>query len=44
MTQDEARQRFKESGNETREYRGKPWYVKGNPFVWAIGFEVKNNV
>ena len=33
-----------ESGNETREYRGKPWYVKGNPFVWVIGFEVKNNV
>lgn len=24
---------------ETRAYRGKPWYVFGNPWVWAIGFE-----
>lgn len=24
---------------ETREYKGKPWYVHGNPWVWAYGFE-----
>jgi len=25
---------------ETRAYRGKPWYVHGNPWVWGIGFKV----
>ena len=24
---------------ETRTYRGKPWYVIGNPWVWVIEFE-----
>lgn len=24
---------------ETRTYRGKPWYVIGNPWVWGIAFE-----
>lgn len=24
---------------ETRTYRGKPWYVIGNPWVWIIEFE-----
>lgn len=24
---------------ETREHRGKPWYVYGNPWVWPITFE-----
>ena len=24
---------------ETRIYRGKPWYIVGNPWVWAIEFE-----
>lgn len=25
--------------HETRTYRGKPWYVIGNPWVWVIEFE-----
>lgn len=25
---------------ETREHRGRPWYVRGNPFVWVIEFEL----
>jgi len=25
---------------ETREHRGLPWYVIGNPHVWAVGFEL----
>jgi hypothetical protein len=24
---------------ETREYKGKPWYVYGNPWVWVYEFE-----
>lgn len=28
------------SGNETREHRGLPWYVWGNPYVWAYRFGV----
>jgi len=24
---------------ETREYRGKPWYVTGNPWCWCISFK-----
>lgn len=28
-----------EDENETRTYRGKPWYVIGNPWVWVIEFE-----
>jgi hypothetical protein len=24
---------------ETREYRGKPWYVYGNPLQWVVEFE-----
>jgi hypothetical protein len=27
-------------GRETKEYRGKPWYVYGNPWVWAVTFGV----
>jgi hypothetical protein len=23
---------------ETREHRGKPWYVRGNPWVWVVEF------
>lgn len=25
--------------NETRSHRGKPWYVRGNPWVWAYTFK-----
>ena len=28
-----------ENIQETRTYRGKPWYVIGNPWVWVIEFE-----
>ena len=28
-----------EDVQETREYRGKSWIVRGNPWVWAISFE-----
>lgn len=28
-----------ENIKETRTYRGKPWYVIGNPWVWVIAFE-----
>lgn len=28
-----------ENIHETRTYRGKPWYVVGNPWVWGIEFE-----
>lgn len=28
-----------EDSCETRTYRGKPWYVIGNPWVWVIEFE-----
>ena len=28
-----------ENINETRTYRGKPWYVIGNPWVWGIALE-----
>jgi len=28
-----------EAARETRERRGKPWYVVGNPWVWVIGYE-----
>jgi len=24
---------------ETRTYRGKPWYVHGNPWVWVMGYK-----
>lgn len=23
---------------ETREYRGKPWHIHGNPYVWVVEF------
>jgi len=26
-------------GTETREHKGLPWYVRGNPFVWKTSFE-----
>lgn len=26
---------------ETMQYRGKPWYVWGNPWVWVVKFKVK---
>jgi len=25
--------------NETREHRGWPWHVRGNPWVWPVEFE-----
>ncbi len=28
-----------EAINETREHRGKPWHVFGNPYVWAVTFK-----
>ena len=28
-----------EEGTRTEEYRGKPHYIHGNPWVWPIGFE-----
>ena len=28
-----------ENIQETRTYRGKPWYVIGNPYLWVIQFE-----
>lgn len=27
------------AGTKTGEYRGKPWHVRGNPFVWKTTFE-----
>ena len=24
---------------EVREYQGRPWFVMGNPYVWALGFK-----
>lgn len=27
---------------ETREHRGKPWEVMGNPMVWVLGFEKRD--
>jgi hypothetical protein len=27
---------------ETKEYKGKPWYVHGNPWVWVYEFEKTN--
>jgi len=29
-----------EDVQETREYRGKPWHVYGNPWLWVVNFEV----
>ena len=28
-----------ESGTETRDHRGLPWFVHGNPWVWATSFK-----
>ena len=28
-----------EDVQETREYRGKPWHVVGNPWVWVVSFK-----
>lgn len=28
--------------DETREYRGLPWYVTGNPLVWVVEFKKEN--
>lgn len=30
-----------EDVRETREHRGKPWHVRGNPWVWVIGMKRK---
>ena len=31
-----------EDVQETREHRGLPWIVMGNPWVWPVNFEVKD--